>query len=93
LILAELAPSGVECKSPVCGSEWSTRTRAQYLHGAVNVGTSLSTETLPIVSTAVVGKVGQPGKKAYKLEELMGKGMKAPFKLIEWDGLLVQTFH
>ena len=57
-----------------------------FLQKATNVQTILDTETLPAASTAFVANEGPSRKKVYKLEELIGKDAKVPFKLVPWDG-------
>jgi hypothetical protein len=58
----------------------------KYIQRAVGIRTALEADKLPAASTAFVANHGLSGKKTYRLEELVGKDAKVPFKLVPWDG-------
>ena len=60
--------------------------KKKYIQRAVGIPTPLEAEKLPAASGAFVANRGLGRKKVYKLEELVGKDAKAPFKLVPWDG-------
>jgi hypothetical protein len=60
--------------------------RRKYIQQAVGIPTPLEAEKLPAASGAFVATKGLGRKKVYKLEELVGKDAKVPFKLVPWDG-------
>lgn len=60
--------------------------KRKYIQQAIGIPTPLEAEKLPAASGAFVANRGLGRKKVYKLEELVGKDAKAPFKLVPWDG-------
>lgn len=59
--------------------------RRKYICEAVGIQTSLEASKLPAASRVFVASRGVGGRKVYKLEELVGKDAKVPFKLVPWD--------
>jgi hypothetical protein len=58
----------------------------KYIQQAVGIPTPLEADKFPAASGAFVATRGLGRKKVYKLEELVGKDAKIPFKLVPWDG-------
>lgn len=68
------------------GAQARASFKMKYVDVALSIHTSLKTEDLPAAANGFVANEGASGKRVYKVEELIGKGAKVPFKLVKWNG-------